>query len=57
MTVNMLHRVPAGVEQPSRPSPVRFFLTGSIPANYRQARLIGAALHEATFTCCSRMDV
>jgi hypothetical protein len=26
MTANMLRRVPAGVEQPSRPPPVRFFL-------------------------------
>jgi len=26
MTVNMLRRVPAGVEQPSRSAPVRFFL-------------------------------
>ena len=36
MTVNMLRRVPAGVEQPSRSAPVRFsldrFKIGQLPA-------------------------
>ncbi len=57
MTVNMLRRVPAGVEQPSRSARVRFFWTGSRSANYRQPRLTGVVLYEATFISGSRMAV
>jgi hypothetical protein len=52
-----VRRVPAGVEQPSRSAPVRFFLGRFKIGQYRQARLTGVVLYEATFTAGSRMAV
>jgi hypothetical protein len=47
MTVNLLRRKPAGVEQPASSAPVRLSWTGSRSPNYLQARAIEVALYEA----------